>query len=68
MKRHLIIAGSCMFVLMIGTVWASKVGVGIPQPEKEPMSIREESARGGAVRSGHHRTRYFIGGGFRSGK
>jgi hypothetical protein len=57
-------------VILLGvvgmTVWASRVGLGLPQPEKEPPSIREGSAR--IEQAGHHRTRYFVGGGILRGK
>ncbi|MBU0638038.1 MAG: hypothetical protein KKB50_04175 [Planctomycetes bacterium] len=47
--------------------WASSIGLGVPQPTKEPLSIREDSARG-TLQRGHHRTRYFVGGGIFHGK
>ena len=45
---------------------ASIVGWGLERPEKQPMSIREGSAKidGGL----QVRTRYFVGGGLHSGK
>lgn len=62
--------GTILLVLTLlclgGAVWASSTGFGLPQPEKNPPSIREESVR--ISGTGHHRTRYFIGGGIRRGK
>ena len=48
--------------------WASHSGLGVPQPTKSPVSIREESARGKKWGAGHHRTRYLFGGGIHTGK
>lgn len=46
---------------------ASVTGWTVAEPVKKPQSIREGSARG-PIGSGHHRTRYFIGGGLHRGK
>jgi hypothetical protein len=55
--------------LFVSVLWASTTGFGAPQPEDEPMSVREESARGAPLSRGHHRTRFFlIGGGIHGGK
>jgi len=57
-------------ILMTGllgaSLWASLVGWGIPQPLKQPISIREASAR--QQTGAGSRVRYFIGGGLRGGK
>ena len=45
-------------------VYASKTGIGLSKPAKQPLSIREASVKG----TGVHRTRYFMGGGIHSGK
>ena len=48
---------------------AAANGAGIPQPDKQPMSVREGSVRGtGVTGRGHYRTRYFVGGGLHGGK
>ncbi len=58
-----------MFAALLATTWAASTGFGAPQPEKNPISIREGSARGERLGSGHYRTRYFfIGGGLHTGK
>ncbi|MGB0717166.1 MAG: hypothetical protein ACPGXK_14905 [Phycisphaerae bacterium] len=58
---------SIMSVLTLGTTWASRSGLGVPKPDHQPPSIREESAR--VPRSGHSGTRFFfIGGGIHRGK
>lgn len=57
-----IIMGAALF----GTSYASTKGIGVPQPDKEPPSIREGSVR--TTGSGHYRTRYFVGGGLLYGK
>ena len=50
-------------------VRASRAGWGAGKPEKNPVSIREESARQGNLGPGRHRTRYFLlGGGLHRGK
>ncbi len=49
-----------------GLFWSSAKGVSVQPPEKKPVSIREGSRHIG--RAGHHRTRYFIGGGLHHGK
>lgn len=66
MTRGTLILIGVMLVLMAGTIWASTVGLWLPQPDKEPVSIREGSAR--PLGSGHHSTRYFVGGGIFGGK
>ena len=61
------LAGGLVFLTM-GAMWASSSGMGLKQPTKNPISIREDSARG-PTRTGHYRTRYFfMGGGFHHGK
>ncbi len=65
------LAGWTLLGLLVVTgaaaTWASYHGTGLPRPEKEPISVREGSTRG-AQRSGHLRTRYFVGGGIHRGK
>ena len=65
---------SRMTLLLIGAMglttgmayWASGRGLGLPAPEKNPISIREGSAR---TAQGGYRTRYFLlGGGIHGGK
>lgn len=51
---------------IFGVAQASRRGVGIPEPAKKPVNIREESLH--TMRHGHHRTHYFIGGGPHYGK
>lgn len=46
--------------------WAGTAGWGVEKPRNNPPSVREDSAR--IHRSGHHRTRYFSGGGIHHGK
>lgn len=46
--------------------WAGAAGLGIPRPANNPPSVREGSQRVGYA--GHHRTRYFVGGGIHRGK
>lgn len=66
MNRGTLTLGGMMLALLAGSVWASNRGVGLPKPEKKPVSVREDSAR--PLSGGHHRTRYFIGGGILRGK
>jgi hypothetical protein len=66
MNRKTMILGVIMLGVLGGTVWASTTGLWLPQPTNEPVSIREDSAR--PLRAGHHRTRYFVGGGIYRGK
>ena len=46
--------------------WAGASGLGVRKPAKNPPSVREGSRRMGYA--GHHRTRYFMGGGIHHGK
>lgn len=59
-----------LIVAMLGlgglVSWAGQAGVGVKSPKKEPVSVREGSAHIGTA--GHHRTRYFMGGGIHHGK
>lgn len=48
---------------LAGSVFASTKGIGVPQPEKQPPSIREGSTAGRINGSGHHGTRFFLIGG-----
>jgi hypothetical protein len=57
-----------MVGLLAAGTWASNHGWGIPRPARQPVSIREGSARGATAAAGHYRTRYFIGGGMHRGK
>jgi len=67
MSRKTVALAGAMFLLFSGAIWASKTGFGVPQPDKQPMSVRENSAR--MPRAGHYRTRYFfVGGGIHGGK
>ena len=66
MTRGTIILSGVMLMLLAGTIWASTSGLWMPQPTKQPVSIREESAR--PLGSGHRSTRYFVGGGIFRGK
>lgn len=69
MHRITLILIGVMVGLFAVTSWAAYVGLGARQPEKHPISIREESARGQPLGRGHHRTRFFfIGGGLHGGK
>lgn len=67
MKRKIGLLGAAILGLTGTATWASVKGIGAPQPEKEPMSIREQSVKG-PLRTGYIPTRYFISGGPRSGK
>ena len=66
-KSSWILLGAVGALTAMGIV-ASRDGWALPQPQKKPMSIREESVRGTPLGAGRTRTRYFIGGGTRSGK
>jgi len=69
MNKGTAILGGLMGTLLMGSVYASTKGIGVPQPEKQPPSIREQSTAGRLNRSGNHGTRFFlIGGGPRFGK
>ncbi|MCB9852347.1 MAG: hypothetical protein H6819_04565 [Phycisphaerales bacterium] len=58
-----------MGLVLAGTALASSSGFGVPQPEKQPISIREGSARGNGANSGSRRYRpVFISGGIFHGK
>ncbi len=64
---------SLVFLGVVGagsvlTMVASNRGWGLPQPAKQPVSVREGSVRGGGTAGAHYRSRYFIGGGFHGGK
>lgn len=67
MSRGTWILIGVMGLTFVGLSWASSRGLGIPQPTKEPVSIREGSPRGGTPGRAF-RPRYFIGGGVFSGK
>ena len=67
MKKKLGILALGWLGLAGTATWASTSGLGVPKPEKEPVSIREGSVRPGAA-SGYYATRYFLGGGSRGGK
>ena len=55
-----------MIGLTAGVTWSSFAGMGVPNPVKKPISIREGSAR--HPRHGRRRARYFVGGSHRHGK
>ena len=58
-----------MGLALAGSAVASSSGFGVPQPEKQPVSIREGSARGSAAAAGSRRYRsVFIAGGIYHGK
>ena len=64
-----IVATLAATALTVGAIWATRTGWALPQPIKEPISIREDSARGTALAPGRTRSRYFfVGGGPRRGK
>jgi hypothetical protein len=67
MKRKLGLLGVAVIGLTGSATWASVKGIGATQPEKNPVSIREQSVKG-PLRTGFIPTRYFISGGPRSGK
>jgi hypothetical protein len=66
MNRGALILAGAMVVVTGGVIWASNVGFGVPQPSKQPVSIREGSQR--PARAGVYRTHYFVGGGIHRGK
>jgi len=52
-----------------GAAYASSTGMGVPQPENQPVSIREGSARGANQTGTNRRYRsVFMYGGFLHGK
>ena len=62
-----LIYGSVCSAGMLGAGISSSQGYGVRQPEKSPVSVKEQSVRtsnGTIVR----RRRYFTGGGIHSGK
>ena len=63
MKKGIVILIGCVAALTAFTWFGSKSGWGVPQPVKEPLSIREESTRDTRLHSGRYRTRYFLRGG-----
>ena len=65
MSKMTMLFWPAFFVGLAGfTVYASKTGLGLSKPSKQPLSIREASVKGNGV----NRTRYFMGGGIHSGK
>ncbi len=69
MTRGAAILAGIMIVFLGAATWASYRGIGVPQPEKQPISIREESARNTPAGTGRYRTRFFLmGGGIHHGK
>jgi hypothetical protein len=69
MSKGAIMLVGIMGLALAGSAVASSRGFGVPQPEKQPISIREGSARGNA--SGNSSRRYrsvFIAGGIYHGK
>lgn len=67
MSRLIPILVGGMTAVTAGTIFMSRTGVGLEQPYKEPISIREQSAHGHSSGSTHRRS-YFVGGGYRGGK
>lgn len=64
MNKWVVGSTACAAALTALAIFASQKGWGVPQPEKEPLSIREESVRGStSPSSGRYRTRYFLRGG-----
>lgn len=57
-----------MGLALAGTAVASSSGFGVPQPDKKPISIREESARGNTTGSSRRYRGVFIAGGIYHGK
>jgi hypothetical protein len=58
-----------MGLVLGGAAYASSAGMGIPQPEKQPVSIREGSTRGPNNSGTNRRYRsVFMYGGFLHGK
>ncbi len=57
-----------MLLAAAAVTWASQRGIGLPQPARQPVSVREGSVRAPLSGAGHHRTRYFVGGGMFAGK
>jgi hypothetical protein len=66
MSKGIPILIAAMFGVTGLLTWAGAAGLGARQPKKNPPSVREGSARLG--HAGHHRTRYFVGGGVHHGK
>ncbi len=60
-----VILAAIMGVATVGSWWGSVRGVGLPEPTREPLSVREDSARRGG---GGHGGRYLYGGGLHRGK
>ena len=54
--------------IMGATIHATGSGMGIPQPMKKPVSIREGSTKVTSNGRTYYRTRYFVGGGIHGGK
>ena len=46
----------------VGSMWAAQAGLGLPDPTREALSVREDSKRT------HKGRRYFHGGGHHRGK
>lgn len=65
MIKALSIWGTVLACTLAGTFLAASNGYGIPQPSKNPMSIREGSMK---TSSDGRQVRYFYGGGLHSGK
>ena len=68
MSKGILILAAAMTALAGGLSWASGAGLGVPEPVKKPVSIREGSVRGGHTGTRYRRSRYFVGGGTFSGK
>ena len=54
-----------LFAATLGGVYTGQTGFFVPPPTKDPVSVREASARGGKSNT---RVRYFRGGGVHHGK
>jgi hypothetical protein len=66
MSKPLLILVAGMIGVAGLLTWAGAAGLGIRKPAKNPPSVREGSQRLG--RTGHYRSRYFMGGGIHHGK
>ncbi|MCA9254499.1 MAG: hypothetical protein KDA33_02630 [Phycisphaerales bacterium] len=68
MSKGAVILVAVMGLALAGSAWASSSGFGVPQPEKQPLSIREESARGDTSGGSRRYRPVFISGGVYHGK
>ena len=59
-----VILAAIMGAATLGSWWGSTRGAGLPEPTREPLSVREDSARRGGGYGGRH----IHGGGLHRGK